>query len=131
MGLPWKKKEPSGRRRTVALLVTSSESGRSWSWTLSFAGARALLACLAMMPVLLLAVAGLVARVGVDHVRLAGLTAENDSLEKQFARIQNLEEELERMVRLGDQMRALAGVDSTDVSGAAWSAESEDVVREP
>jgi len=111
--------------------VTSSGSGLSWAWTLSYAAARVMLVCLAMVPVLVLGIAGLVARVGVDHARLQSLTAENDSLEKQFARIQSLEKELERMVQLGAQMRALAGVDSADVAGDTWTSETEDVDGEP
>lgn len=132
MGLQWRRGGGSGRRGTVSVLVTSSESGRSWSWTVSFSAARTLIILLSLVPLVLLGFVGLAVRVGSDSFRMRVLVAENDSLQRQHARIQHLEAELEQMVSLGNQMRVLAGVDSqvgVDDEGLPWSVEAEDSIR--
>lgn len=132
MGLQWRRGGGSGRRGTVSVLVTSSESGRSWSWTVSFNTARALIILLSLFPLILLGFIGLAVRVGSDSLRMQGLAAENDSLQRQHARIQHLEAELEQMISLGNQMRVLAGVDSQAGAGdksLPWEAAEDDSIR--
>jgi len=102
------------RNGTISILVSTSDGGRTRQLQFSRSTARILLvACAALLFLFLAALAGVIGLAG-KAVRADRLAAENDSLRRQFVRLEDLEKELGRMVALSEQMRALAGVGGED-----------------
>lgn len=100
------------RRKSVLVLITTAEGGKTLQWALTVGELRAVL--VGLVALILFALAGIV--LSFRLTRLQGVQtrvqAENDSLKMQFGRLDQLEREIARMAQIDDQMRVLAGMEA-------------------
>ena len=99
-----------GRRRTVSVLLTTSEGAAPFQRTLSISKVRWMIGGFGFLCLLgLLSIVLLLREVRL-RAEIREIRTRSEELELQLRQLDHLEQEIARMERLGDQVRAMAGV---------------------